>query len=383
MFKLCCCALISQGDHFLSTNGFKVVAQILSIVMPKFHLYVVHTAQFVQRPLRLHGTIQTIREAASQNGYEFRSIFVLNPDPNMLQPKLQQLSDRIKYDKTGYDLLDASSTVLNLEALSNYEKHREVWRRILAEVKDANDLCMVIEDDAVMIPEMQKPLQQFFANPRAAEWDFYSLSVSIPSNAPRELLSIADHLRVLPSKCAYAVRADPRILQRFLDETEIIRFSMRGQLAYIFLKHRDVRAVVSSSQCIMEGSKIGFFPSTIHPNNMHIFNQEYMELFNMLQSPTLSEAKATAIYQRVQQLQSPDLLHIYGVILFKCGLVKEAAQILSTAVDWMHKQHGMVNSGSDVLNNAINMYEHMQWDLPEYFAQPSKYDNIIKVSSSE
>lgn len=336
------------------------------------------------RQTRLHGTIQSIREIASQKGFFFRSILVLNPDPSALQTKIQQLSDRVKYDKTGYAELDAASSVLNLEEISNYEKHREVWRRIRAEVKP-DELCIVIEDDTLFIPDSAKNFEGFLDNPRTKDWDLYLMSVAThaPEGGPaRVLLSIADTMQMIPSKCAYALRPVPEVLNTLLDETEVIRFNMRVQLSYLFQKRRDFRAIVSTRQCFMEGSKVGLFPSTVHPNNLLIFNQEYMELFRILQTPNqpmndATAATATTLYERVKHIQSPDLLHLYAVILFKCKKVKEAGELLKTAVEWTQLQHGFLAPQSEILNNLINMHEHMQWDLPEFLSTPSKYDKIV------
>ncbi len=333
----------------------------------------------VHRQTRLHGTIQSIREAASQKGYTFRTILVLNPDPSALQSKVQVLSERVKYDKTGYEELDAASSVLNLEEISNYEKHREVWRRMQTEVvptASSSDICLIIEDDTIIIPEFTKNFEAFLDNPRIKDWDLYLMGVatSVNSDTGRMLMPVADLMRTIPSKCAYAVRPTSSALQTLLDETEVIRFNMRIQLSYIFQKRRDLRAIISTRQCFMEGSKVGLFPSTLHSNNLLIFNQEYMDLFRMLQSNQINEATASALYERVKHIQSPDLLHIYGVLLFKCGKVNEAAQHLKTAVEWTQVQHGFLSPQSELLNNLINMHEHMQWDLPQYLSTPSKYD---------
>lgn len=342
--------------------------------MPKFHLYVVHTASLIHRPTRLHGTIQSIREIATGKGYEFRSVIVLTPDTGSLQAKIQQVSDRVKYEKTGFDDLDAQTTILNLEEISNYEKHREVWRRIQKEAAP-EDVCFVIEDDAIIVPDFTKNLSSFIENPNKDKWDFYALSVSIQSD--RRTSNIAETMRILVSKCAYAVR--PSITQVLLDETEIIRFSMRYQLSYVFLKRKDtITALVSNQQCIMEGSKLGIFPSSTHPNNVLIFNQEFMELFNIARSESIDLGVASSIYERVKHIQNPDIAQLYAIILFKCGKVKEASDLFNTAVEWMQKQHGLLNAQSDLLNNSINIYEHMQWDLPEYLNTPSKYDSILE-----
>lgn len=340
--------------------------------MPKLHLYVVHTASLIHRQPRLHGTIQNIREIATNLGYEFRSILVLSPDIGPLQANIQQLSDRVKYEDTGFPDLDSRRSIVNIEQLSNYEKHREVWRRMQKEVTSEEDMCMVLEDDAMIIPEFQTNMHGFLRDLFKQTWDFHVLSVSIPGSMSR----IADSVRMLPSKCAYVIKPSARVLNTLLDETEVIRFNLRLQLSYIFLKRPEIKAMIGSTQSIMEGSKVGMYPSSVHPSNMLVFNQEYMDLFNMMASPNIQ--KATAIFDGVKHIPNPDILHIYAVILYKCGKVKEAAQLLSTAVEWMQKQHGMINSQSDLLNNAINMYENMQWDLPQYFSEPSKYDSILE-----
>ena len=98
-----------------------------------------------------------------------------------------------------------------------------------------------------------------------------------------------------------------------------------------------------------------------------------MELFQMLQAQDVDVRSIRAIYKRIQHIQSPDIMHLYGVLLFKGKQIKEAHEVLLDALDVAKKQHGVVSFNSDLLNNTINIHEFTQWDLDEITQSPSKY----------
>jgi tetratricopeptide (TPR) repeat protein len=339
--------------------------------MTTFHLYVIHTQRLVHRQPRLHGVIQTIREAAQQAGFDFKPIMILKPDPSHLQPDLQTLNNRIKYDPVGEEEFDKSITMLSIEELSNIEKHREAWRRILKESPE--DVFMVIEDDAFVVPMAQQQLMELFKLDQRS-YDFNIMCLSDPSanpDASMQLLNLRDTGKILPSKDAYMV--SHRLCKKLLEETETIKFTMRVQLSYIIQKNPIFQAKYPSKRIMLEGSKLGLYPSSLHPNNMLIYNQEYMELWKYMSMDKFDVGEVRELYKRIAHIQNPDMLHLYGVLLFKGGRVQEAEAALMEAIELMQKQHGMLTYRSDLLNNLINMQEHLQTDLPDIMSKPSKY----------
>lgn len=344
------------------------------------YMYVVHTQRLTQRQARLHGTMQAIRQALQEENIGCKITMVLKPDAGDVQNVLSTYSARIKYDSVQDAEFDKLSNVLSTEELSNYEKHRDAWRRIIAEEKmKEEDVCMVVEDDMFLVPNCEKHLKtliQQLSSTKMESVDFLTLSLSdvaTPDTDPLVLFPLAKAGRVLPSKEAYIVH--PRICKLLLEQTETIRFSMRVHLSWIIASQTQIRAMYPSHRIFLDGSKLGLYPSTLHHNNMLVYNQEYMELFAYM-SKSGSEIpidKVNETWKKIAHIQNPDLMHLVGVLYFKAGLYREAEEMLQKAATEMQKQGGVLNNRSDLLNNLVNMYEKLQIDLPNIMAQPSKY----------
>jgi uncharacterized protein HemY len=122
---------------------------------------------------------------------------------------------------------------------------------------------------------------------------------------------------------------------------------------------------------------LGLFPSSTHANNVLIYNQEFMDLFKFLQTEKPPVREIREIYKKVAHINNPDIMHIYGVLLYKAGELHDAQDALTSAVEHMQKQGGLLTPASELLNNFINIHQHTQWDLPDLIAKPSKYSSPI------
>lgn len=325
--------------------------------------------------------MQAIRQALQEQGLGCKITMVLKPEASDIQASLTNYSARIKYDSVQDPEFDKLSAVLSTEELSNYEKHRDAWKRMIVdqEKMKPEDLCMVVEDDMFLVPDCEKHFVAMCKDLSASlmnNVDFVTLSlsdVSTPDTNPVSLLPLAQAGRILPSKEAYMIH--PRICNLMLEQSETIRFSMRIQLSWIIATQSSIRAMYPTHRIFLDGSKLGLFPSTLHHNNMLVYNQEYMELFAYM-SKDGSEIplnKVNETWKKIAHIQNPDLMHLVGVLYYKMGLYEESEEMLLNAVTEMKKQGGVLNNRSDLLNNLVNMYEKLQTDLPNIMAQPSKY----------
>lgn len=335
-----------------------------------FQLYVIHTDQLALRKDRLKSTVQFIRKTVETLNYEFRLNMVTSPTVVQVQQRLSEIEKRIKYEKVGIPEFDNNLHNLTVESMSNYERQREIWKRIMEEAN--NDIFMVIEDDCFVLSDNLEGFKEIVATTTQQDYDFISLSLSKDSHeGPLEYLNIRDSTKILPSKDAYII--SKRGARIFYEQSDTIKFSMRYQMSYILHNNPGLRALYPTARVFLEGSKVGMYPSSINPNNILIYNKEYMELFHMLQQEEIDPRNVRKTYRNVAQLNSPDILHLYGVLLFKAKEVKEAQDALLEAVDLAKKQGAILNSSSDLLNNTINIHEHTQWDLPDIMRTPSRY----------
>ena len=195
--------------------------------------------------------------------------------------------------------------------------------------------------------------------------------------------NMRDLLKVLPCKESYFITQ--QTAKAMFDSWTKYRYTMRVQMSWYMKCNPTLRVLYPVQRCFLDGSKVGITPSTLHPNNMLVFNREYMDLYSFLAKPE-EEIKRSLpaiqeTYKAVEHLRNPDIIHIMGVLLFKAGKLQEAEKVLHLAVEEVKKQQGLLNARSDLLNNFVQLYEHMQTDLKEIFATPSKFtDPLLALS---
>lgn len=348
---------------------------------PTLFLYIIHRQSLTRRALQLHGVIQQLRVTASKQGFQVKPYLILKNDAPQIAEKVADYQNRITYDVTGDPEFDKHRQPLGTEAISNIEKHRDAWLRIYdAPSHHPNDMFMVMEDDTFLLPEGQQNFAGLLdALPSMPIWDILFLGIVLPVADPKlSILPLKTTVgKILPSKSCYFIRQ--QTAKRMLDIDDKLRYPMRLQLSYIFDKNKDIRAMHVNQPIILDGSKIGITPSAIHPNNLLIMNREYMDLLSFLTQDTAVVQKELntirAIYKNVKHMNSPDIMHLFGVLLFKCGKITDAEEMLSQAAEAMKEQHGLLDSRSDLMNNLIMVYQQMQQDLPHLLSATSQYDS--------
>jgi GR25 family glycosyltransferase involved in LPS biosynthesis len=348
-----------------------------------FHIFVVHTQKLTVRALQLHGVIQTIRTAAQAVGFDnVKPTMVLKPDPADFAPvDIEILNKRLNYEKVGDDIFDHAIQPMGLEQLSNFEKQREIWRRIGDHPEDTADVFMVIEDDAFILPECSDKLQEILKaiyEKSAGSYDLLTLCLADNDVAPSDPVKFLDFRttgKVLPSKDAYFIR--PGAAKLLYRETDIMKMTARMQMSYILHKNPSIELRYPNKRAMIEGSKLGITSSTINPSNILIYNREFMDMWKYInvQKPPIREIRN--LYKKVEHVKNPDMMHIYAVLLYRAGELHEAQDAFMEAVEIMKEKQGLLTSRSELLNNAINIHEHAQWDLPAITAKPSKYDDAI------
>lgn len=348
------------------------------------YLYVIHEQSLTQRALHIHGVIQQLRVAAMEKGWDVRIDLIVKHDNAEVTARQSELAEKITYESCGDAEFDKYRQLLTLEALGNMEKHKEAWTRIIkAEPTTQESLFMVIEDDLLILPGGIANFAELLVKAPEGGWDviFPGIATGATTSMDFQLLPLAPTIGTsIPAKESYIVR--PAIAKMLVDYTnnDKIRFTMRHTLSYFLAKVAPtLRAVHPSRRIFIDGSKIGTFPSSVHANNILVFNHEYMQLLEYMtkdKNTILANMdKVNAVYRGVEHLQSPDMMHIFGVILYKAGMVKRAEEILTAAMKTMREKQGVLNGRSDLMNNLISIYQFIQPDLDDCAKATSYYDD--------
>lgn len=348
--------------------------------MPSLNVFLIHSPHLTSRESTMTTTCKLLESACQEMGYRFRTFKILGHSPSELKQKNQELEKRIQYEKTEDEEFNRLIQTLNLEQTSNYLKHQDALKQILHLSKlptlTSDDLYMVMEDDAMILPEFQPNLIRFLRLVNPSEWDFISLSVSSHQTTEKVDDSLLTDLRsivkILPGKDAYFI--NPKTAASLLEYLETIRFTFRFQLSYWIHTHPEIRAMCPIYRITLEGSKVGFMPSSTTENNLLVYNQEFMEMFKMMiQQISYDFQKIKQCYKIIEHLKSPEAIHLYGVILHKEGKMEQAKDMFLTAVQEMTQKQGLISARSELLNNAINIHGLVQSDLLKHQSCASKY----------
>jgi len=364
------------------------------------NIFVIFTSTLTLRIQRLNGFVGALKKAVESTGRTLAIHTLSEPSAPTIERNAGEYNKRVAQKTTNEPEFDRMVAPITPAVLSNSEKHRAAWLHI-ASAGPAAGPSLVIEDDAVLFPDHQKTLEEFINFITAADtaavdaWDFIPLGMSPPiqpetATAPFAILPLPmKDSKILPCKEAYWI--SPRAAAHFLKETETIGFFPRIQISYILYQQylalqsgaivadtesAPLRAGYPIRRVTVEGSKLGLYTSSLHPNNMLILNAEYMRMFDMVRKSEVDLKEVKAIYKTVAHLRNPDLLHLYGVLLFKAGQIDEAETYLTEAVDEIQKQNGHLSARSDILNNAINIQEFLQRDVADITTAPSKYEAL-------
>ena len=349
---------------------------------PDLRIYMIHEEGLVGRKQRFQTTLQTIHATC---GVVPKIMLINQPNAGLLRPLMDKLQqERTDYSEVGDPDFDKQREMLCVEHFSNLEKHKEAWKRIMASSLSDNEIHMVLEDDAILIEESIPNLKEIIqAGPALMrEWDIVLLGLSDPTTAQNNGLEVGpldpSKMKILPCKDSYLIRPSAaRALLAYFNPMLKLRHGLRVQLSYkLFTDPKFLRVGFPNKRLFLDGSKLGVCCSSIHANNILILNKEYMDLFSYLSKHELSAEdieRIRAIYKSVEQLYSMDVLHIYGVLMYKAGCLTEAEEAVTKAISEGLRAGGVIHSRCDLLNNAINIYEKIQPDLDGLISLRSKY----------
>lgn len=354
----------------------------MTILPIHLHVFPIFTLTLPSRAGILQTSLKLLEDITKRLGNEFSTYPITNYEPNdvlAMTPELEKTM--IDYSKIGDEDFDKSLQQLNTGQLSNFLKQKEAIHQIVeiakTETPTHQHIYMVLEDDAVFLPEFQNNLLTFLKSPRpAAEWDIFLLCASSPDRSitDYQFVNARQMFKILPSKEAYCIT--PATANKLLPFLDKIRYTYRFQLSYWIHTNPTVRMLCPSLRISIEGSKVGFVPSSLTENNILLYNAEFMELFKMMISGEIDVARAKQLYKIVEHLKSPEIMHLYAVILFKQGKAEQAKDLFIDAVQKMVEKNGCINARSELLNNAINIHGVVQEDLASHRKNPSKYATV-------
>lgn len=320
--------------------------------MRTLHVLIIHANHLTYRKTFLLKTLKLIEELCTKKAYVCVPHYINEYEIYDVKSQLKNIEKQL--EKYEGDDKDFKYDTINIEQLSNFLKQRRAVEKII-EMDDGNveNYYMILEDDCVIIPEFIKNFEELLENPKISPWDILFLSMS--NNADTyEFRETRSNVKILPSKDIYCIT--PECAKRILPSLQKIMGIYRVQLSYIIHTNKDIISMYSSKNISIEGSKTGFFPSAVIENNILIHNRIFIELFTLFQKgDTIDMNTVDKHYNMVEHLESPEIMHIYGVLLYKNHDYHKAKTMFEKAIDQMILKNGILNKRSELLNNAITI----------------------------
>jgi tetratricopeptide (TPR) repeat protein len=127
---------------------------------------------------------------------------------------------------------------------------------------------------------------------------------------------------------------------------------------------------------LIEGTKIGIYPSSVNSVNYLYFNNEYIGLLKICNKDIITEddiKDACELYKIVENINSSDIINVMGMIYNKNKNYKEAKKYFIQALNVHKKNYGYLQKNSNILNNCINIFQHDQDMLEECLKVKPKY----------
>lgn len=322
------------------------------------YIHGIHTTTLTSRQPAFHQVIQNVRLAAQKVGFEVVPRLVLTPNPSNIQADIKQYEGLIDYSKpVAPDEIINSIHTLNLQEISNLEKHKKAWQ--FAAAASPNTMHMILEDDATLVPTPEN-LNEVLQQLKSAKL------MPLCTTIPRSLWL---------SKEGYILT--PSIAAALLADTEKIKFNARGALSWWAHQHPE-SVSYPANRVTFDGSKLGLCPSAIHSHNPLIFNKDYTEMLAIAASePKELDVKVLAKFeQSATTPQSPDYMHLLGILFYRANNYTKARDMFIRAIQELGRQGGVLSTKSELIMNALIVHKHLQPDLVDALKLPSKYTKM-------
>lgn len=359
------------------------------------NIYGIHTQHLTIRAERFHDLLQKLRVVAIKCGYHVKIRLIIKPDVNEIQdlikkttPPAQQQNDsnqpppdtrsefekRVQYIQTGDPDFDNNRTMFSMEMISNFEKHRAAWKHIVEGPHEEGDLHMIIEDDSYLLPDGIDTWKTILNSHSEVDWDLMILGLA-HLESKETFTDIRKFLKVLPSKDAYLITPD---VAKKLYADDKFRYILRIQLSQYIYANKEIRVVCPNKRFLLDGSKLGISPSSVHTNNLLIFNNEYVTMLKGYQQQNINDKtmrEITAAYKSVEHINSPEVTFIMAKIQEKLGNLETAKELCEKAFKQMKAAQGIVNGRSDIVSTVVDICAKHQPDIPKIKSKPSKYNH--------
>lgn len=320
------------------------------------NLYVIHSKRLSNRLNYLQSTVSKLQELSS-NKFNLKIIST----PENIDSSV--LKSRITLQKTNDQDFDKYIANINEYQALNIESHREAYTEL---IKSNSEWAWILEDDTVISTEYITNIKKLIeTNDHFTDWDIIFTGFTTLNESDKDFkfidLKLFPSYRILPSKASYIIKKSFAI--KLLEYTSTYKYNMRIMMSRYIDIMNDCKAGVVNKYLLVEASKLGLLPSSINPNNVLVFNPDYIDLMRIVASESIDLKQAKEKFKKLENIKSADVYHLMGIIYHKKQMHTESRECFEEAISILKDKNGYIGRGSDILNNCINSFQYEQLDF--------------------
>ena len=338
-----------------------------------------YSEELENRHATINSSINLIKEICTEKNIEIKINLISEPKKEYVNKCITSFNSSVNYNKFAEDsIFNDLITPLNVNQISNFEKHRYIYKYILDNFKkgDVGDLHLIMEDDVIILNDYIDNIKNFIdvLNNDVNNWDILFTCLNITNNSDT-FLNINEMYNIIISKSCYIIK-NLDLCEKLYNNTNTFKLNIKFTISKL-IKEGSFKAVSYNKITFIEGSKLGLYPSSVNPTNYLYLNNNYVMLKQISEKQNLTEddiKNAEKIYNSSLNISSVDIQNIMGVIYYNYKNYKKAREYMSNSLTNLKKCKGYtIMKNSEILNNSINIYKYDQDMLEEYKQSKSKY----------
>ena len=321
-------------------------------------IYIIHSKTLSQRDKSVENITTKLKSHAYTNLKIGAVNIIQSNDPNDIQLNIiQQIIDYTPIQDVAYASFNQFTKNIHINQLSHTLKHLDTLQKISKSEAQVN---LVLEDDVLFADDVCIKLDELFKTYDVATHGITFLGLppqSEEAGSSNMAINKCVDKSLIPVMESYIVNKETATIlsTNFLP----IKFTTLIHINYI-LQKVGVQAYQSSKSIFINGSKYGTFVSSLNPNNLLVFNQDYMTVYNMIQSQIIDDAKVLQTYENSSIKMSPDFMYIVGKYWNGRKDYKKARELFQDAYNTCLLNGAIVNHESMLLKDFIKLHKHLQ-----------------------
>lgn len=338
----------------------------------KINIIVIYTKSLNNRIQYINSTLTFLKNLFEKYNQVVNVITIDNPNHSDILNDIEKYNKRVNYDKIENCEYNNHIIPLNPNQISNIEKQRNALLKVKEE-----EYNLIIEDDVIISKDYIENIELLIKNINILD----NIDILITSdfiykeNKNIELISFKEYDKILLSKSSYFI--NKKTADKLFEGTDIFKYEYKVFLTKFLKENNDKIDTRILNKCtFLEGSKVGIFGTSLRNKNFLSQNSQYIELAKLVNLNIIDNTiikNATNIYKTLENLENPEIDHIYGLLYYKSNDINKAKQYINKAVINMKKNNNYCSKSNEILNNAINIYKLEQECFDECIKLKSKY----------